>query len=143
MTATSLSPSIDSSVVDAIRGADVAHAFRSLKAGHYTFSLSSVAPSSDAPASILFARVAASVMSLARTAALDPDSTQPGLSVTGKFEFVVDEQGRAVPSTLLAAAASPDALAAAARVLPAFRFRPALAGSCPVKQEVMLTGLRQ
>jgi hypothetical protein len=143
VTATSLSPSIDSSIVDAIKSADAAHAFRALKAGRYTLSLSSATPSPDAPATILFARLAASVMSLARTAALDPDSTQPGLSVSGKFEFVVDEQGRAVPSTLFTAASSPDALASAARVLPAFRFRPALAGSCPVKQEVMLTGLRQ
>jgi len=106
-------------------------------------SLSSATPSPDAPATILFARLAASVMSLARTAELDPDSTQPSLSATGRFEFVVDEQGRAVPSTLFTAAASPDAFASAVRVLPAFRFRPALAGSCPVKQEVMLTGLRQ
>jgi hypothetical protein len=143
VTATSLSPSIDSSVVDAIRGADAAHAFRGLRAGRYTLSLSSAAPSPDAPASILFARLAASVMNLARTAELDPDSTQPRLSVTGRFEFVVDEQGHAIPMTLFTAAASPDALASAARVLPAFRFRPALAGSCPVKQEVMLTGLRQ
>jgi len=143
VTATSLSTSIDSSVVDAIRGADAARAFRALKAGRYTFSLSSAAPSPETSASILFARVEASVMSLARTAEIDPDSTQPGLSVTGRFEFVVDEHGRAVPSTLLSAAASPDALAAAARVLPSFRFRPALAGSCPVKQEVMLTGLRR
>jgi hypothetical protein len=143
VTATSLSPSIDSNVVAAIRDADPAHAFRALKAGRYTLSLSSAAPSPDAPASILFARIAASVMSLARTAELDPDSTQPRLSVNGRFEFVVDEQGRAVPTTLFTPAASPDALASAARVLPAFRFRPALAGSCPVKQEVMLTGLRQ
>jgi hypothetical protein len=143
VTATSLSPSIDSSVVDAIKSGDTAHAFRGLKAGRYTLSLSSATPSPDAPASILFARLAASVMSLARTAELDPDSTQPSLSATGRFEFVVDEQGRAVPSTLFTVAASPDAFASAVRVLPAFRFRPALAGSCPVKQEVMLTGLRR
>jgi hypothetical protein len=143
VSATSLSPSIDSSVVNAIKSADAAHAFRMLKAGRYTLSLSSATPSPNAPASILFARLAASVMSLARTAELDPDSTQPSLSAAGRFEFVVDEQGRAVPSTLFTVAASPDAFASAVRVLPAFRFRPALAGSCPVKQEVMLTGLRQ
>jgi len=143
VTATSLSPLIDSSVVDVVRSADAAHAFRGLKPGHYTLSLSSATPSPDAPSSVLFSRIAVSVMPLARAATLDPDSTQPRLSVNGRFEFVVDEQGRAVPSTLLTAAASSDALAAAARALPAFRFRPALAGSCPIKQEVMLTGLRQ
>jgi hypothetical protein len=143
VTATSLSPLIDSGVVAAIRSADAAHAFRPLKAGRYALSLSSAAPSLDAPATVLFSRIAVSVMPLARAATLDPDSTQPRLPVNGRFEFVVDEQGRAVPSTLLTAAASPDARAAAARALPAFRFRPAVTGSCPIKQEVMLTGLRQ
>ena len=138
ITATSLSPTVDSNLVGAVRRADL----RPLKAGRYTLSLSAVAPPPAAPA-ILFSRLNVSVIPIVRAATLDPDSTQPRLSVNGTFEFVVDEHGRAMPSTLLTAASSPDALATAAKALPAFRFRPALAGSCPIKQEVTLTGLAQ
>lgn len=136
ITATSLLPAIDSALVDAIRHANL----RPLKAGHYTLSLSGVTPPPDAPA-VVFSRLSVSVIPIVRAAALDPDSTQPRVAVNGTFEFVVDEQGRAMPSTLLTAGASPDAFAIAAKALPSFRFRPAVAGSCPIKQEVLLSGL--
>lgn len=136
ITATSLLPTIDSALVDAVRRTNL----RPLKAGRYTLSLSAITPPPDAPA-VVFSRLSVPVIPIVRAAALDPDSTQPRLSVNGTFEFVVDEHGRAIPSTLLTPAGSPDAFATAAKALPSFRFRPAVAGSCPIKQEVLLTGL--
>jgi hypothetical protein len=138
ITATSLVPLVDSALVDAVRHANL----RPLKAGRYTLSLSATTPPPDAPA-VIFSRLSVSVIPIVREAALDPDSTQPRVSVNGNFEFVVDEHGRAIPSTLLTAAGSPDAFATAAKALPSFRFRPAVAGSCPIKQEVLLTGLNR
>jgi hypothetical protein len=141
-TATSLSPAVDAALVAAVQNADAGRVLARLRAGRYTLSLSSATPQASAR-SLIFARIAADVLPLARPAALDPDSTQPPLPVGGTFQFVVDERGRAMPGTLRTLTLSPDAVTAAAiQALPALRFRPALAGECPIKQEIMLTGSR-
>lgn len=142
-TATSLSPSVDDALIAAVQSPDAARALSRLRPGRYTLSLSSATPQNGSR-SQLFARVIGDVLPLARPAALDPDSTQPHLPVGSALQFVVDERGRAMVGTLRSVAPSPDAvIASAMQALPQLRFRPALAGECPIKQEVTLTGARQ
>jgi hypothetical protein len=139
-TATSLSPGIDAALVATVQRADSAHALSRLRAGRYTLSLSSATPKANSH-SLIFARIEADVLPLKRAVALDPDSTQPHLPTGGAFQFVVDESGRAMPSTLRMLTPAPDAVTAAAmQALPSLRFRPALSGECPIKQEITMTG---
>jgi hypothetical protein len=141
--ATSLAPAVDAALIAAVQSADTARTLARLHAGRYTLSISSATPQTGAHA-LIFARIAADVLPLARQAALDPDSTQPHLPLGGAFQLVVDEHGRAMPGTLRTLAPAPDAvIAAATQALPALRFRPALAGECPIKQEITLTGSHQ
>ena len=143
VTATSLSPTVDSSLVVAVRRADSAGMLRRLRAGDYTLSLSARSPASTQP-STAFAHLEAAAFHLERGAALDPDSIQPSFPTDLPFEFVVDEEGRAVPTTARMTTASPDTLSeAVARALPRLRFRPALIGGCRVKQRVMLPSAQQ
>jgi hypothetical protein len=143
VTATSLSPTIDSSLVAAVRRADSARVLQPLQAGAYTLSLSALSPISSRHATA-FAHLKAPAFHLERGATLDPDSTQPTFPTDRPIEFVVDEQGRGVLATARMTTASPDTLSeAAVRALPRLRFRPALIGGCRVKQQVLLPSVPQ
>jgi hypothetical protein len=137
LTATSLVPAVDSALVTAVRRADSLKAFVGVPAGKYTISLSSAKPDPDAIA-IDLAHVSVPVVPLARKAALDFNAPAPLLPTgSGTFEFVVDESGRAIPTTLVTVKTSSDAFAnAVGKGLAKLRFDPAVSGSCPIKQVV-------
>jgi hypothetical protein len=137
LTATSLNPAVDSALVTAVRRADSLKAFVGVPAGRYTMSLSSATPDARALA-IDIAHVAVPVVPLAHKAKIDFDATPPPLPTgSGTFQFVVDERGRAIPSTLVTVASSSmDFAVAVGKGLDKLRFDPAVAGNCPIKQVI-------
>lgn len=137
LTATSLSGAVDSSLVATVRRADSAGEFGKSSTGEFTLSLSSATPPPGARA-VPLTRIEVPAWRLAHGAAIDPDSAAPDLPPgSGTFEFVVDERGRAIPTTLQVIGETQRGfVVAVARSLSDFRFRPALIGQCPVKQVV-------
>ncbi len=135
---TSLSPVTDSVLVASLRQAAAARAFGRGIAGQFALSVSSVQPPVNAW-SVTLARVTVPAWHLARKASIDPDAPLPPLPLgSGTFQFVVDEQGQPLPATLRVVGHAPDGFAwNVARALPQLRFRPAVIGSCPVKQVVI------
>ncbi len=138
VSATLLSPTVDSSLAAAVLTSGSARVLRPLRAGRYTLSLSALPPASGA-ASIGFVRLKAEAFHLDHGAALEPDSTQPPFPTDRPFDFVVDEYGRAILATAHMAKPSPETVSeAVAHALPRLRFRPAVIGGCRVKQQVVL-----
>ena len=137
LTATSLVPAIDSALITAVRRADSLKAFVGVPAGTYAMSLSSAKPDGDALA-IDLAHVSVGVLPLARKAAIDFNAPPPLLpSGNGTFQFVVDEHGRAIPSTMVTVkTSSPGFAKAVGKGLDKLRFDPAVSGNCPIKQVV-------
>jgi Carboxypeptidase regulatory-like domain len=137
LTATSLSTILDSLLIAAVRHADTAGGFVGIRSGRYELSLSSAKPDAGAHA-ILFAAVSAAVIPLVRKATIDSLTPAPHLpSGTGVFQFVVDEQGHALQSTLeTVTTSSPEFTRALAHALIGIRFTPAMSGTCPIKQVV-------
>jgi hypothetical protein len=137
VTATSLIPSVDSALVTAVRRADSLKAFVGVPTGQYTMSLSSATPDPGALATDL-AHVAVPVLPLAHRATIDFGTQPPPLPTgSGTFQFVVDERGRPIPTTMVTVKASSDAFAIAVeKGLDKLRFEPAVSGSCPIKQVV-------
>jgi hypothetical protein len=138
LTATSLSARLDSALVTSVRRADSAGGFAELPDGLYRLSLSSATPTPGARA-IALAGVAVDVTPLARDASIDEDSPPVRLpSGSGTFEFVVDERGRAIGTTLRKIASSSlNFTVGVSRALALMRFKPAMTGTCPIKQVVV------
>jgi hypothetical protein len=138
LAATSLSASLDTALVGSVRRADSAGGFAGLPAGLYRLSLSSATPAAGAHA-IVLASLSVAVTPLLGGATIDPDSPPVALpSGTGTFEFVVDERGRAVRSTLRRIASSSLIFTmGVSRALGVMLFKPAVIGSCPIKQVVV------
>jgi hypothetical protein len=161
--ASSLSGPADTSVLAAISEADAAHAFpatpqsaRSRGTVHFDLIVSTMQPQ-EARHSLVLGRVFVPIWSLRRAVSV-ASGTQPSLVAESDpvrvgtdsvaLEFVVDDRGRAVMSSLRElnagrAAAGDEAVRAfrsrVIRALPDFRFDPALIGACPVP-EMMKTG---
>ena len=161
--ASSLSGPADTSVLAAISEADAAHAFpaipqaaRSRGRAHFDLIVSTVQPQ-ETPHRTVLGRVFVPIWSLRRTVSV-ASGTQPSLVAesdparvgvdTVALEFVVDDRGRVVMSSLRELNAGRDAAGDEAvrafrsrviRALPGFRFDPALIGACPVP-EMMKTG---
>lgn len=138
LTATSLSARLDTALLTSVRRADSAGGFAGLPAGLYHVSLSSATPAAGAHA-IPLAGVSVAVRPLVRGATIDPAAPTLALpSGAGTFEFVIDEQGRAVGSTLRTiASSSPEFTRGVSRALGTMRLKPAIVGTCPVKQVVV------
>jgi hypothetical protein len=137
LTATSLVPTVDSALVTAVRRADSLKAFVGVPAGMYTMSLSSAKPDGDALA-IDLAHISVGVLPLAHKAAIDFNAPPPLLpSGNGTFQFVVDEHGQAIPTTMVTVkTSSPIFARAVGKALDKLRFDPAVSGNCPIKQVV-------
>jgi len=137
LTATSLVPTVDSALVTAVRRADSVKAFVGVPEGTYTMSLSSAKPDGDALA-IDLAHISVGVLPLAHKAAIDFNAPPPLLpSGDGTFLFVVDEHGRALPTTMVTVkTSSPKFAQAVGKGLDKLRFDPAVSGNCPIKQVV-------
>jgi hypothetical protein len=137
LTATSLVPTVDSALVTAVRRADSLKAFVGVPAGTYTMSLSSAKPEGDALA-IDLAHISVGVLPLAHKAAIDFNAPPPLLpSGNGTFQFVVDEHGQAIPTTMVTVkTSSPIFARAVGKALDKLRFDPAVSGNCPIKQVV-------
>jgi len=138
LAATSLSASLDTALLASVRRADSAGGFAGLPAGLYRLSLSSATPAAGAHA-IVLASLSVAVTPLVGSATIDPDSPPVVLpSGTGTFEFVVDERGRTVGSTLRRIASSSLTFTmGVSRALGVMLFKPAVIGSCPIKQVVV------
>jgi hypothetical protein len=165
--ASSLSGPADTSLLAAITEAGETHAFPAIPASaplpgpvHFDLVVSTT-PSDGAAYSTVLGRVLVPVWPLRRQvsvasgpqpnlAAADGDAIRVGSdSVT--LEFVVDDRGRAVMSTVRelnqGRGAPNDEVARAfrsrvIRALPEFRFEPALIGACPVP-EMLRTGFAE
>ena len=153
----SLSSEADTSILAAIQTAAANRAFPSMPAAasgppslRFDVIVSTTLPDSTQHA-VVVDKITIPEWPLTRPVALAPgdqpafasmrtDATAPPDSA--KFEFVVDETGRAIPSTVRAISRSgrlsdPTYLEFVARVaqtLPSYRFAPALVGACPVRQ---------
>jgi Carboxypeptidase regulatory-like domain len=158
LAASSLSGPADTSLLAAVMSASDAHAFPPIPRGErgqgsvrFDLVVSTAAPDPGIRAAA-FGRVLVPVWTLRRPATL-AEGSQPSLASDGEsnrigsdsltLEFVVNEQGRAVMSTVReigqAGAAGPEDsqrmfLARVLRALPGFRFEPALIGACPVPE---------
>jgi hypothetical protein len=156
VTASSLSADADTSVLAAIAGAAANHAFPPIPATMpprqslpFDVMLTTTAPNAVQGA-VVVDQIALPEWRLTRSTVLAPgnqplwsaprSATQPADSAT--LEFVVDESGKAIIETARAIGRASQASDAAhqgfvariARLLPAFRFDPALVGACPVRQ---------
>src|SRR5262249_51750253 len=131
--ATSLVPTVDTALITAVRRADSLKAFVGAPAGTYTMSLSSAKPEAGAIA-IDLAHISVPVEPLSKRAAIDFNAPAPLLPTgSGTFQFVVDERGRPIPTTMVTMKASSPAFAVAVgKGLDKLRFDPAVSGTCPI-----------
>ena len=140
LSATSLSAIIDAVLVTAVHRADSLKAFVGVPAGRYTMSMSSAHPDLR-DVSIGLAHVDVPIRPVAHVATIDSVALAPRLPTgNGLFEFVVDERGRPIASTMRTVTTSSPAFSdAVSRVLTELRYQPAVIGNCAVKQVVMRT----
>jgi Carboxypeptidase regulatory-like domain len=130
VTSTSLSSDVDSALVQAMRGV-VSDRLR----GETIVLSISTTPPADTTLSTSFAHVQVPSWLLTRAATVPIASNAAGDTAT--FEFIVDEQGHAVLSTVhhVASSSEMDPLTEAAQDSLSNRtYRPAMVGRCPVSQ---------
>jgi hypothetical protein len=132
VTATSLSSDIDSAFVQAMRGI-VSDRLR----GETIVLSISTTPPADTTLTTSFAHVQVPSWLLTRAAAMPTAATTAASGDTAAFEFIVDDQGHAVLSTVhhVGSPTEMDPLTEAAQDSLSNRtYRPALVGRCPVSQ---------
>ncbi len=159
--ASSLAPGADTSVLAAVQAAASTHAFPAMPTTtpahqpiRFDVTITTTTPAA-AEGAVVVDQIDIPEWLLTRPAALIPGSyadlmatiSTPGTSPdSAKFEMVVDENGKAVMSTVRAISqtstesADPKYhgfVARVAHLLPSFKFEPAMVGQCPVRQIVL------
>jgi hypothetical protein len=136
--ATSLSPAVDSTLVTSIRRADSTGGFLGTPQGRYTLSMSTTTPEPGVTA-VDLAHVSVPIMRLSHQVSIESDSPVPFLPPgNGSFEFVVDEQGHPIPSTLrVLSTSSPSFAEAVGRSVDDLRYTPAKTGNCAIKAVIL------
>jgi hypothetical protein len=128
----------DRALLTSIRRADSAGGFLGTPQGRYTLAISTTTPQAGLTA-IDLAHLSVPVMPLSHQASVESNSAFPFLPLgNGTFEFVVDEQGHPIPSTLrVLSTSSPSFAEAVSRSVDDLRYTPAKTGNCPIKAVIL------
>jgi hypothetical protein len=121
-----------------IRRADSTGGFLGTPQGRYTLSMSTTTPEPGVTA-VDLAHVSVPIMRLSHQVSIESDSPVPFLPPgNGSFEFVVDEQGHPIPSTLrVLSTSSPSFAEAVGRSVDDLRYTPAKTGNCAIKAVIL------